>query len=677
MVSIIHEQEYSIRRINVDIRSAAAHVREGVGVMVQMPKRKEASMDYWLSEKKGQGATKLLSLLFAFILAFAWVSVPQSGYADPLPDGTQVAGLTDTLSVSSASASYTQAQGYEPYIGWQGTPWYDDLDPFYNSTGGAQHRAAHSCWSIVSPLSIGVTGYEGGQVITGSDVQVITDTNKTRTGSAGLLILDTITATYDHPDYYKNIILPPVEEDIAGGYTFKFNYVGPGGVTTNYASGEHIDKTPEGFPTGARAGGFTITTTDDPSVWSSDPSTIVWRADSTDISTERCASNWWQNVTIKVPDSVELDPSTTYYMVINNGTAGLWGRMWADVVFEFTTDTTAVRTWSGDISKTANYAAQGDGSVKVGIISPDAKDITVNLSYLNSCYYNIATKSLPQNDEGDVTVRLYSDGSGSNWVNSLLYWINSAGFIVYDQNPVSNGTYDDSALTPVVSSALGNISYSIPDPVAAAEWKAWDEGGRSGAEPITTFGYTGVDVNLGGLTAGQTYYFVVPQGFKFQNAQGPMIKPIVLQFKVAGGAEPQEMYRLYNPNSGEHFYTASSYERDATVNAGWIYEGIGWTAPSASESPVYRLYSGTDHHYTMSTVERDALLDAGWTYEGVGWYSDDDQGVPLYRQFNPFVNPSAPTNNSGSHNYTTDYGEHQTLCSIGWNDEGVAWYGMR
>ena len=43
---------------------------------------------------------------------------------------------------------------------------------------------------------------------------------------------------------------------------------------------------------------------------------------------------------------------------------------------------------------------------------------------------------------------------------------------------------------------------------------------------------------------------------------------------------PQEatvpMHRLYNPNSGEHFYTGSVEERDMLVSAGWIYEGIGW-----------------------------------------------------------------------------------------------------
>ena len=137
------------------------------------------------------------------------------------------------------------------------------------------------------------------------------------------------------------------------------------------------------------------------------------------------------------------------------------------------------------------------------------------------------------------------------------------------------------------------------------------------------------------------------------------------------------MYRLYNPNSGEHFYTANAGERDSLVNVGWNYEGVAWNAPKTSGTPVYRLYSGTDHHYTTSAGERDALMAAGWSYEDIGWYSDDAKGVPLYRQFNPNVNPSAPTNNSGSHNYTTSKGENDQLVSVGWQEEGIGWYGCK
>ncbi|WP_283170274.1 CHAP domain-containing protein [Curtanaerobium respiraculi] len=133
----------------------------------------------------------------------------------------------------------------------------------------------------------------------------------------------------------------------------------------------------------------------------------------------------------------------------------------------------------------------------------------------------------------------------------------------------------------------------------------------------------------------------------------------------------KSMYRLYNPNSGEHFYTSSTYERNHVRAAGWVYEGVGWTAPAKSTAPVYRLYNGNggEHHYTMSIEERDSLVSVGWSDEGIGWYSDDDETTPLYRQYNP----NAFANN---HNYTTSVVERDKLVSLGWIPEGIGWYGI-
>ena len=144
---------------------------------------------------------------------------------------------------------------------------------------------------------------------------------------------------------------------------------------------------------------------------------------------------------------------------------------------------------------------------------------------------------------------------------------------------------------------------------------------------------------------------------------------ITVREPVAGGSS---MYRMYNPNSGEHFYTASRDERNGIFSAGWQYEGLGWTAPSSSYTPVFRLYNpyAGDHHYTTSASERDHLVSVGWNYEGVGWYSDDNMGQPLYRQYNPYAT-------TGTHNYTTSQAERDNLVSVGWHDEGIGWYGMR
>lgn len=132
------------------------------------------------------------------------------------------------------------------------------------------------------------------------------------------------------------------------------------------------------------------------------------------------------------------------------------------------------------------------------------------------------------------------------------------------------------------------------------------------------------------------------------------------------------MHRLYNPNSGEHFYTADEAERNAVVKAGWTYEGIGWYAPESSDTPVMRLYNSNagDHHFTTDQQEAANLIRLGWHDEGIGWYSDDEKRVPVYRQYNP--NAIA-----GAHNFTTDKQENDNLKRLGWREEGIAWYGVR
>ena len=138
---------------------------------------------------------------------------------------------------------------------------------------------------------------------------------------------------------------------------------------------------------------------------------------------------------------------------------------------------------------------------------------------------------------------------------------------------------------------------------------------------------------------------------------------------VISKADSVAMYRLYNPNSGEHFYTADIAERDNLESLGWSYEGIGWIAPSISDTPVYRLYNPNagEHHYTTDPAERDMLVEAGWNYEDIGWYSDDARTVPVYRQYNPneFAN---------NHNYTVDVNERDYLISLGWMDEDIGWF---
>ena len=136
--------------------------------------------------------------------------------------------------------------------------------------------------------------------------------------------------------------------------------------------------------------------------------------------------------------------------------------------------------------------------------------------------------------------------------------------------------------------------------------------------------------------------------------------------------EYDQMFRLYNPKNGEHFYTKDPNEYLELTNAGWKFENFGWKAPKSSNYPVYRIYNpnAEEHHYTMNLEERNQLVSNGWKDEGIGWYSADESGTPLYRQFNPKAK-------SGSHNYTTSKEENDGLVNLGWQSEGIAWYGLK
>ena len=128
------------------------------------------------------------------------------------------------------------------------------------------------------------------------------------------------------------------------------------------------------------------------------------------------------------------------------------------------------------------------------------------------------------------------------------------------------------------------------------------------------------------------------------------------------------MHRMYDPNSGEHFYTGSEVERDFLVNAGWHYEGVGFNSPLEGK-PVYRLYEPVygEHLYTMDEAERAKLISWGWNDEGVAFNSAESNEVPQYRLRNPNAK-------RGGYHFTGSAQERQDLMNVGWVYEGIGWY---
>jgi hypothetical protein len=119
------------------------------------------------------------------------------------------------------------------------------------------------------------------------------------------------------------------------------------------------------------------------------------------------------------------------------------------------------------------------------------------------------------------------------------------------------------------------------------------------------------------------------------------------------------VFRFVNKTTGDHFYTASTEERDAIRNNplwGYIDEGTAFSVSdtaSIGTSTVYRFYNPTtgDHFYTASETERDSLT-----------------ATPVYR----FVNPT-----SGDHFYTASKGEKtivENTSVSGYSPEGIAFY---
>ena len=235
---------------------------------------------------------------------------------------------------------------------------------------------------------------------------------------------------------------------------------------------------------------------------------------------------------------------------------------------------------------------------------------------------------------GTATVTL--EGLGSYVGTAKKTFTISKASISSATLPQTSYTYDGKAKSPAVT-------------VKGSDGRTRKEG--ADYTLITPAGRTAVGTYTYSVTGKGNY-----EGFK------------TVSFTVS--AARQAMYRLYNPNSGEHFYTAGVSERDVLVRVGWKYEGVAWYAPSTSSTPVYRLYNpyGGEHHYTMGASERDALVRVGWRYEGVGWYSDAAHGLPLYRLYNPY---------SGQHHYTAGSSERDALRRVGWKYEGTAWYGMK
>jgi hypothetical protein len=137
-----------------------------------------------------------------------------------------------------------------------------------------------------------------------------------------------------------------------------------------------------------------------------------------------------------------------------------------------------------------------------------------------------------------------------------------------------------------------------------------------------------------------------------------------------------DLHRLYNPETGDHFYTTDWHESNIAQANGYRYEWVeafvhkasGW--PGHPLTPLYRLYNPStgDHFYTTDGDEMFIAQSHGYVYEwieaSVVKPSANVAGyTALYRLYNA---------DTGDHLYTTSLAEADYAESVGYVSEGVA-----
>ena len=129
-------------------------------------------------------------------------------------------------------------------------------------------------------------------------------------------------------------------------------------------------------------------------------------------------------------------------------------------------------------------------------------------------------------------------------------------------------------------------------------------------------------------------------------------------------AQRGRMYRAYNPNAHYHFFTVSAYEFSNAVSHGYTDEATGLGGFSvlltegAGALPIFRMYNKQTgrHYYTTSVVERDYLVGLvpesnphfGWRFEKIEGYlypQLSSDCTEIFRLYNKY---------SGTHLYTHD-----------------------
>lgn len=231
--------------------------------------------------------------------------------------------------------------------------------------------------------------------------------------------------------------------------------------------------------------------------------------------------------------------------------------------------------------------------------------------------------------------------------------------VVYD-DLYQNGFY-------TVGEGLGGAVITAQGTGGVFETATWDSGGYTlELQPGT---YT-VTVSYGGRSL-ETNVNIGTSNIKLDAIWADMQ---VAAPEVVEGA----IYRFFNEETGVHFLTTSSDERDTIISTmpTFKYEGVAFTtgADASDGLAIYRFYNTETgaHFYTASESERDTVLtELPWfNFEGIAFYAYEEDAADRQGVFR-FYNTETDT-----HFYTASQSERDAVLADlpSFNYEGVAYY---
>jgi subtilisin-like proprotein convertase family protein len=228
---------------------------------------------------------------------------------------------------------------------------------------------------------------------------------------------------------------------------------------------------------------------------------------------------------------------------------------------------------------------------------------------------------------GNIAVNFTTGQTAAEVAATIQAAINGSSLNVIKPVPLSGSqvTIDGMVFNPTISTTLVNGSA-----MSAAD------GGPSlralSANPVT------VNLQVSSLQATELlraynrpldYHFFTTSRAEFENAvnhgyedeaaSSPSARSgFAVTIVQAQGSSA--IHRLRNPNSGRHYYTNNTAEKNYLASIGWIYEkdeGFIFAAPMPNTVEVFKLYNRSTgaHVYVDSSATRDAILGLSPTWE--------------------------------------------------------------